>query len=100
MTLLQEREKFNRMVEKTTREYNELNANLLEESNKNTRLQLELDSKESDIEQLRQRLVANDTLSISSGNDLDSHDEITGTSQWFHRFSSPVYKAYLITHKS
>ena len=57
-----------------------MNAALNEESSARTRLQLELDARESELEQLRQKLMTSDTLSISSGNDLDSMDDTLGKS--------------------
>ena len=54
-----------------TREMHELNAALSEEAANRTRLQLELDARELEIEQLQQRLLFSDSVSVSSNNDLD-----------------------------
>ncbi|KAF6028235.1 hypothetical protein EB796_013461 [Bugula neritina] len=70
--LTQEKTKFNALVDKNARELSELNATLYEESKVRTRIQLELDARESELEQLRQKLITSDTISVSSGNDLDS----------------------------
>lgn len=66
------------MVNKHTRELSDLKASLTEESDARTRLQLELDARESEIEQLKQKLVASDTISVSSGNDLDTDFDAIG----------------------
>lgn len=44
------------------------------------KLQMEMDAKESEIEQLMQRLALNnsDTASVHSGNDLDADDSVLG----------------------
>ena len=76
--VIQERGKFNSMVDKHSRELSDLKASLTEESDARTRLQLELDARESEIEQLKQKLVASDTVSISSGNDLDTDLDAVG----------------------
>lgn len=62
------------MVEKYQRDLSETQAALYEEGQNRSKLQLELDSKDSEIEQLRQKLafVNIDTASISSGNMDDS----------------------------
>ncbi|XP_012683372.2 rho-associated protein kinase 1 [Clupea harengus] len=56
LELNQEKEKFNHMAIKYQKELSELQVQLAEESAYRTELQMQLDSKESDIEQLRERL--------------------------------------------
>uniref|UniRef100_A0A8D0GJF5 Rho-associated protein kinase 1 n=1 Tax=Sphenodon punctatus TaxID=8508 RepID=A0A8D0GJF5_SPHPU len=57
LDLNQEKEKFNQMVVKYQRELNEMQAQLVEESTYRNELQMQLDSKESDIEQLRSKIL-------------------------------------------
>ncbi|XP_064511670.1 rho-associated protein kinase 1 isoform X3 [Pseudopipra pipra] len=57
LELNQEKEKFNQMVVKYQKELNEMQAQLAEESTYRNELQMQLDSKESDIEQLRRKIV-------------------------------------------
>ncbi|XP_035172535.1 rho-associated protein kinase 1 isoform X1 [Oxyura jamaicensis] len=57
LELNQEKEKFNQMVVKYQREVNEMQAQLAEESTYRNELQMQLDSKESDIEQLRRKIL-------------------------------------------
>ncbi|XP_030608096.1 rho-associated protein kinase 1 isoform X1 [Archocentrus centrarchus] len=56
LELNQEKEKFNHMAIKYQKELNEMQAQLAEESTYRNELQMQLDSKESDIEQLREKL--------------------------------------------
>lgn len=58
------------MQEKYSRDLSESQAGLYEEGQQKSRLQMELDSKDGEIEMLRQKLsFANiDTISINSGN--------------------------------
>ncbi|XP_037748697.1 rho-associated protein kinase 1 isoform X2 [Chelonia mydas] len=57
LELNQEKEKFNQMVVKYQKELNEMQAQLAEESTYRNELQMQLDSKESDIEQLRSKIL-------------------------------------------
>ncbi|XP_054671811.1 rho-associated protein kinase 1 isoform X1 [Grus americana] len=57
LELNQEKEKFNQMVVKYQKELNEMQAQLAEESTYRNELQMQLDSKESDIEQLRRKIL-------------------------------------------
>uniref|UniRef100_A0A8C8VNI9 Rho-associated protein kinase n=2 Tax=Pelusios castaneus TaxID=367368 RepID=A0A8C8VNI9_9SAUR len=57
LELNQEKEKFNQMVVKYQKELNEMQAQLAEESSYRNELQMQLDSKESDIEQLRSKIL-------------------------------------------
>ncbi|XP_059420136.1 rho-associated protein kinase 1-like [Carassius carassius] len=56
LELNQEKEKFNHMAIKNQKELNEMQAQLVEECTYRNELQMQLDSKESDIEQLREKL--------------------------------------------
>uniref|UniRef100_A0A8D0DSX7 non-specific serine/threonine protein kinase n=1 Tax=Salvator merianae TaxID=96440 RepID=A0A8D0DSX7_SALMN len=56
LELNQEKEKFNQLVIKYQKEVNEMQAQLVEESTYRNELQMQLDSKESDIEQLRSKV--------------------------------------------
>ncbi|XP_046766133.1 rho-associated protein kinase 1 isoform X1 [Gallus gallus] len=70
LELNQEKEKFNQMVVKYQKELNEMQAQLAEESTYRNELQMQLDSKESDIEQLRRKILdlqqGMDSTSVSS----------------------------------
>lgn len=78
----QEREKFNHSVAKFRGEISEIQATLYDEEQKSSRLKREVDSKDSELEQLRQRLstVNIDTTSINSGNIDDQSEEVSGKS--------------------
>ncbi|XP_067878782.1 rho-associated protein kinase 2 isoform X2 [Heterodontus francisci] len=68
LELRSEREKLSQMMIKYQRELNEMQAQIADESQVRIELQMALDSKDSDIEQLRsQLLVGLDTTSIGSG---------------------------------
>lgn len=76
--LLQEREKYNQMVARYQKELSEVQALLYDESQARLKLQMERDSKDSEIEQLQQKLALlhSDTASVNSGgNDTDLQDE-------------------------
>ena len=71
------------MVEKFQRELSETHAALYEEGQNRLRLQMELDARESEIEQLKQKVMLqnSDTASISSGaadgeSSLHDHDDV------------------------
>uniref|UniRef100_A0A8D3CHS5 Rho-associated protein kinase 1 n=1 Tax=Scophthalmus maximus TaxID=52904 RepID=A0A8D3CHS5_SCOMX len=57
LELNQEKEKFNHMAIKYQKELSEMQAQLAEECTYRNELQMQLDSKESDIEQLREKLI-------------------------------------------
>ena len=73
-----EKEKFSKAVDSYTRQLNEMQATTYEEGQKVRQLQMEIDAKDSEIEQLKQKVALNssDTASVHSGNDLD--DEVGG----------------------
>uniref|UniRef100_A0A668ALI9 Rho-associated protein kinase 2 n=1 Tax=Myripristis murdjan TaxID=586833 RepID=A0A668ALI9_9TELE len=79
LELRSEKEKLNSTIIKYQRELNEMQALIADESQVRLELQMALDSKDSDIEQLRCQLSSLsvhslDSTSISSGNDLDMDD--------------------------
>ncbi|CAG5896586.1 rho-associated protein kinase 1 isoform 2-T2 [Menidia menidia] len=79
LELNQEKEKFNHMAIKYQKELSEMQAQLAEESTYRTELQMQLDSKESDIEQLRERLndmqqrIDNSSVTSLQTDELDSN---------------------------
>ncbi|KAK7905242.1 hypothetical protein WMY93_017849 [Mugilogobius chulae] len=84
LELRSEKEKLNSTIIKYQREINEMQAQLADESQNRIELQMALDSKDSDIEQLRNLLQSlsvqsMDTTSISSGPEFDTDDAITET---------------------
>uniref|UniRef100_A0A8C2MCA4 Rho-associated protein kinase 1 n=1 Tax=Cricetulus griseus TaxID=10029 RepID=A0A8C2MCA4_CRIGR len=75
LELNQEREKFNQMVVKHQKELNDMQAQLVEECTHRNELQMQLASKESDIEQLRAKLLdLSDSTSIASFPSADETD--------------------------
>uniref|UniRef100_A0A674ECX5 non-specific serine/threonine protein kinase n=1 Tax=Salmo trutta TaxID=8032 RepID=A0A674ECX5_SALTR len=77
LELRSEKEKLNSTIIKYQREINDMQAVLSDESQVRMELQMALDSKDSDIEQLRCQLTSlsiHSMDSISSGNDLDKDD--------------------------
>uniref|UniRef100_A0A672L3W4 non-specific serine/threonine protein kinase n=1 Tax=Sinocyclocheilus grahami TaxID=75366 RepID=A0A672L3W4_SINGR len=79
LELNQEKEKFNHMAIKNQKELNEMQAQLAEECTYRNELQMQLDSKESDIEQLREKLndlqlrVDNSSVSSLQPDEFDSN---------------------------
>nr|KAI8754220.1 rho-associated protein kinase 2-like [Biomphalaria glabrata] len=71
--LAMEKEKYNKMVEKMQRDIMEAQQSVIEETQARQKLQMEIDAKDSELEQLRQKLSFNnaDNISVHSGN----HDE-------------------------
>lgn len=79
LELRTEKEKLNSTIIKYQRELTEMQALIAEESQVRLELQMALDSKDSDLEQLRCQLTSLsvhslDSTSVSSGNDLDMVD--------------------------
>ncbi|KAG7270482.1 hypothetical protein CRUP_032778, partial [Coryphaenoides rupestris] len=79
LELRSEKEKLNSTIIKYQRELNDMQAVITDESQTRLELQMALDSKDSDIEQLRCQITSLsihslDSTSISSGNDLDTDD--------------------------
>ncbi|KAM4600721.1 rho-associated protein kinase 2-like [Polymixia lowei] len=84
LELRSEKEKLNSTIIKYQRELTEMQALIADESQVRLELQMALDSKDSDIEQLRCQLTSLsihslDSTSISSGNDLDADDGFPDT---------------------
>ncbi|RUS78321.1 hypothetical protein EGW08_013925, partial [Elysia chlorotica] len=80
--LTMEREKYNKMVEKMQRDVLEAQQSVYEESQARQRLQMEMDAKDSELEQLRQKLAFtnSDTASVNSGNMDESSLSVTDDS--------------------
>uniref|UniRef100_A0A673CSM9 non-specific serine/threonine protein kinase n=1 Tax=Sphaeramia orbicularis TaxID=375764 RepID=A0A673CSM9_9TELE len=79
LELRTEKEKLNSTIIKYQKELSEMQALIAEENQVRLELQMALDSKDSDIEQLRCQITSLsvhslDSTSISSGNDLDMSD--------------------------
>ncbi|CAK9304972.1 unnamed protein product [Gordionus sp. m RMFG-2023] len=75
--LTQEKSKYNKMVEKYSKDLSECQANLYEESSSRLKFQLELDSKDAEIEALRKHVLSiknssNINLSASNNDKLAS----------------------------
>ncbi|XP_077587614.1 rho-associated protein kinase 2 [Stigmatopora nigra] len=84
LELRSEKEKLNSTIIKYQREINEMQAQLADESQMRIELQMALDSKDSDIEQLRNLLQSlsvqsMDSASIGSGPEFDTDDALTET---------------------
>lgn len=78
----QEREKYGQMAAKFQKDLQELQSQLLDESAARVRLQMEMDSKDSEIEQLQAKLalLSSESASVSSGGaDNDAEDSNQGT---------------------
>ncbi|XP_044144460.1 rho-associated protein kinase 2-like [Bufo gargarizans] len=79
LELKSEREKLSRLVIKYQKEMNEMQAQIAEESQVRIELQMALDSKDSDIEQLRCQLqsihIGMDSTSIGSGHGDNDNDD-------------------------
>uniref|UniRef100_A0A667ZN85 non-specific serine/threonine protein kinase n=1 Tax=Myripristis murdjan TaxID=586833 RepID=A0A667ZN85_9TELE len=82
LELNQEKEKFNHMAIKYQKELSEMQAQLSEESTYRNELQMQLDSKESDIEQLREKLndlqLRMDNSSVTSLQTDETDSNIAG----------------------
>uniref|UniRef100_A0A7N6B8T8 non-specific serine/threonine protein kinase n=1 Tax=Anabas testudineus TaxID=64144 RepID=A0A7N6B8T8_ANATE len=84
LELRSEKEKLNSSIIKYQKEINEMQAQLADESQMRIELQMALDSKDSDIEQLRNHLQSlsvqsMDSASISSGPEFDTDDAYAET---------------------
>ncbi|XP_067278312.1 rho-associated protein kinase 2 isoform X3 [Pseudorasbora parva] len=84
LELRSEREKLNSTIIKYQREINDMQAQLADESQVRIELQMALDSKDSDIEQLRGLLnslniQSLDSASMSSGPDMDTDESLSET---------------------
>lgn len=83
LELTQEKDKYSQMVEKFQRDLSDLQASLYEENQHRIRIKMELDAKDSEIEQLRQKvsLQNSDTVSVHSAGDQDSENDNLGQSR-------------------
>ena len=77
-TYFQEKEKYTQMVLKFQRELTESQAALYEEGQNRTRLQMELDAKDSENEQLQARIQNSDTASVNSSGHEMEEDGVLG----------------------
>uniref|UniRef100_A0A8C2IFI9 Rho-associated protein kinase 2 n=1 Tax=Cyprinus carpio TaxID=7962 RepID=A0A8C2IFI9_CYPCA len=82
LELRSEKEKLNSTIIKYQREINDMQAQLADESQVRIELQMALDSKDSDIEQLRSLLnslniQSLDSASMSSGPDMDTDESLS-----------------------
>uniref|UniRef100_A0A3Q2DJY6 Rho-associated protein kinase 2 n=1 Tax=Cyprinodon variegatus TaxID=28743 RepID=A0A3Q2DJY6_CYPVA len=83
LELRSEKEKLNSIMIKYQREINEMQAQLADESQTRIEMQMALDSKDSDIEQLRNlvqslSVQSMDSASVSSGPEFDTDDAYAG----------------------
>ena len=80
LELTQEKDKYSQMVEKFQRDMSDLQASLYEENQQRIRFKMELDAKDSEIEQLRQKvsLQNSDTVSVHSAGDQDTENDNLG----------------------
>ncbi|XP_044233126.1 rho-associated protein kinase 2-like isoform X2 [Thunnus albacares] len=104
LELRTEKEKLNSTIIKYQRELTEMQALIAEESQVRLELQMALDSKDSDLEQLRCQLTSLsvhslDSTSVSSGNDLDMVDGYPVRITHSHTSESMSF-TYQRTHKS
>ncbi|XP_029704971.1 rho-associated protein kinase 2-like isoform X2 [Takifugu rubripes] len=104
LELRAEKEKLNSTIIKYQREMTDMQALLAEENQVRLELQMALDSKESDIEQLRCQIStlsvhSLDSTSISSGNDLDTSEGYPVRISHSHTSESMSF-TYQRTHKS
>merc|ERR1719341_2827160 len=82
--LTTEKEKFNHMVAKNQSDLQNLQATLYEESQARLKLSMELDTKESEVENLQTKIthLNVDAESISSGTDVDIGDPEASLEGW------------------
>lgn len=87
-----EREKFNQMVNKCQKEISELQTQLQDENSRSTTYKMERDAKESEIEQLRQKmlLLNSETASLSSGAENDNDESFLGNLKFGIDFKNSV----------
>uniref|UniRef100_A0A9J8BRF1 Rho-associated protein kinase 2 n=1 Tax=Cyprinus carpio carpio TaxID=630221 RepID=A0A9J8BRF1_CYPCA len=100
LELRSEREKLNSSIIKYQREINDMQAQLADESQVRVELQMALDSKDSDIEQLRSLLnslnvQSLDSASMSSGPDMDTDESLPGTVKLFPKFLFILFSSLL-----
>uniref|UniRef100_A0A8C7IMR2 Rho-associated protein kinase 1 n=1 Tax=Oncorhynchus kisutch TaxID=8019 RepID=A0A8C7IMR2_ONCKI len=100
LELKQEKDKFNHMAIKYQKELSEMQAQLSEECTYRNELQMQLDSKESDIEQLRERLndlqLRMDNSSVTS---LQMDETDTVSKDGLGQTSSNPVRAHMIQRR-
>ncbi|XP_051990978.1 rho-associated protein kinase 1-like isoform X2 [Xyrauchen texanus] len=100
LELNQEKEKFNHMAIKYQKELSEMQAQLSEECTYRNELQMQLDSKESDIEQLREKLndlqLRMDSSSVTSlqTDEMDCNIAESRLEGWLSIPNKPNIKRY------
>ncbi|XP_056598998.1 rho-associated protein kinase 1 isoform X3 [Triplophysa dalaica] len=100
LDLNQEKEKFNHMAIKYQKELSEMQGQLLEESTYRNELQMQLDSKESDIEQLREKLsdlqlrMDNSSVTSLQPDETDSNIAESRLEGWLSIPKKPNIKRY------
>lgn len=86
--LTMEREKYGKFATKLQKDLQDMQAQLIEENQAKLRLQMELDSKDSEIETLKMKIasITSETASVSSiENDEDSSDNVSLRLEgWLH----------------
>lgn len=90
--LSMEKDKFNQMAAKFQKDLQDLQATLYEESQAKLKLSMELDTKESDLESLQNKLahLNLDTASLSSGTGDQDHDGVETNLEGWLQVSSPL----------
>lgn len=96
---LQEKEKFDREVNRLQQNLAELQAVLNDEAQKVQKLQMELDAKESENEHLMHKLSLQgaETASVSSNNDLDLDDSLHGKAM-LHNLHNALFCSWRSHH--
>uniref|UniRef100_A0A8C8MJS0 Rho-associated protein kinase 1 n=1 Tax=Oncorhynchus tshawytscha TaxID=74940 RepID=A0A8C8MJS0_ONCTS len=100
LELKQEKDKFNHMAIKYQKELSEMQAQLSEECTYRNELQMQLDSKESDIEQLRERLndlqlrMDNSSVTSLQMDETDSNIAESRLEGWLSIPNKPNIKRY------
>ncbi|XP_051983920.1 rho-associated protein kinase 1 isoform X2 [Xyrauchen texanus] len=100
LELNQEKEKFNHMAIKYQKELSEMQAQLSEECTYRNELQMQLDSKESDIEQLREKLndlqlrMDNSSVTSLQPDEIDSNIAESRLEGWLSIPNKPNIKRY------
>uniref|UniRef100_A0A674ES26 non-specific serine/threonine protein kinase n=1 Tax=Salmo trutta TaxID=8032 RepID=A0A674ES26_SALTR len=100
LELKQEKDKFNHMAIKYQKELSEMQAQLSEECTYRNELQMQLDSKESDIEQLREKLIDlqlrmdNSSVTSLQMDETDSNIAESRLEGWLSIPNKPNIKRY------
>ncbi|XP_078612644.1 rho-associated protein kinase 1-like isoform X1 [Branchiostoma floridae x Branchiostoma japonicum] len=99
--LSMEKEKYDNVVVRLQKDLNELQAQFQEEVQCRTELQMTLDSKDSDIEQLHAKLsiMSSDTASVNSGETDDPEGGFVRSYQYKKHVSYKSYSAKVMVKK-